>query len=287
MLIVIRPVRVWEECLQCEELQRAIWRTPEGTEVVPASLLITIQKNGGLILGAFDGANMVGFVFGFLGAETGGGIRRIKHCSHMLAVLPEYRGVGIGLALKKEQRNVLISQELDLATWTYDPLQAINAALNLNRLGAIARRYVRNAYGEMLDVLNVGLASDRFEVEWWLKSRRVHDSIERHEPLQHGYPNDGQPIYQVQFDDQDMPRVAAEVGFRDETCSVEIPYDLNALKERSLDLACAWRAWTRRTFETAFAQGYTAFEVRGWRDEHGREHVAYLLKKNSGGLKDA
>jgi chorismate synthase len=281
MPIEIRPAREWDDCLQCEELQRAIWWTPEGTEVVPASLLVTVQKNGGLLLGAFDGPKMVGFVFGFLGAEEQGNARRIKHCSHMLAVLPEYRGEGLGLALKKQQREFLITQHLDLATWTYDPLQAINAKLNLNRLGAIVRRYVRDAYGEMLDALNVGVASDRFQAEWWLNSQRVRDTVKQGERRREGFPKRAQPIYQVQFDHLDLPRVIAMAEFRSDDCSIEIPADFNAMKTGNLDLAQAWRGWTRETFEAAFGQGYAAVEVRSWSDERGREHVAYVLKKDS------
>jgi predicted GNAT superfamily acetyltransferase len=274
----IRPAKGWEDCVQCEELQRKIWWTPDSTEVVPASLLITAHKNGGLLLGAYEGSHLVGFVFGFLGTESEGESRRLKHCSHMLAVLPGFRKLGLGYELKKKQRECLRSQNLDLATWTYDPLQAINAWLNVGRLGVIARRYVRDAYGEMQDVLNAGVPSDRFEVEWWLTSLRVLERIDGDSGPRDAPKREAQPIYQVEFDDRGLARVTAEAEFRDETCIVEFPADFNALKAIDLDLAREWRAWTRATFESAFALNYTVQDVARWSDEH--IHVAYILKQN-------
>ena len=208
--IEIRPANGWEDCLQCEALEKTIWWTPDGSDAVPASLLITVQKNGGLLLGAYEGSKMVGFVFGFVGVEGEGEAHHFKHCSHMLGVLPEYRGLGLGLELKKKQRDYLITQDLDLATWTYDPLQSVNAILNISRLGGVVRRYLRDAYGEMRDALNVGVASDRFEVEWWLKSRRVRDKLQRtknHLPTKF---TNAQSLYQIKFEDNDLPRVISE-----------------------------------------------------------------------------
>jgi predicted GNAT superfamily acetyltransferase len=276
--IEIRPAKGWEDCVQCEKLQRTIWWTPDSTDVVPASLLITAHKNGGLLLGAYEGSEMVGFVFGFLGTEGVGEGRRLKLCSHMLGVLPGFRKLGLGFELKKKQRECLRSQNLDLATWTYDPLQPINAWLNIGRLGVIARRYVRDAYGEMHDALNLGVASDRFEVEWWLNSRRVCERIDGGACPPDAPEGKGQPIYQVEFDERGLARVTAAAEFGDATCSIEVPADFNALKALDLDLAREWRDWTRATFQSAFARNYIVQDVRRWSDGH--MHMAYILKQN-------
>jgi predicted GNAT superfamily acetyltransferase len=276
--IEIRPAGNWEECVQCEEIQSGIWRSSDRSDVVPASLLITAQKNGGLLLGAFDGPRMVAFVFGFLAIEAAGEARRLKHCSHILGVLPEYRRLGLAYELKKKQREHLKSQRLDLATWTFDPLQAINAWLNVARLGAIARRYICDAYGEMHDALNVGVASDRFEVEWWLDSRHVQDRLGTRARQVEAPPRDTQPIYEVEFDNHGLGRIRSEAEFQSDKCSLEIPADFNDLKSLDLALARLWRGRTRATFQSAFAQNYTVVEVIRWSDAH--RHTAYILERN-------
>src|SRR5437016_3068011 len=122
----IRLCKTWDECVQCEELQKSVWEMPDYRDVVPANLLITAIKNGGLLVGAFEGDAMLGFAFGFLGSETSpSGERHTKHTSHMLAVLPDARVKGLGARLKWFQRAAALKQGLDLMTWTYDPLQAV------------------------------------------------------------------------------------------------------------------------------------------------------------------
>jgi predicted GNAT superfamily acetyltransferase len=231
------------------------------------------------LLAAFDGAKMVGFVFGFLGMESEDKPRQLKHCSHMLAVLPAYRARGLALELKKAQREYLLAQGLELATWTYDPLQAVNAALNLARLGGLVRRYLRDAYGEMSDALNAGVASDRFEVEWWLDSPRVRAQLAR--PDAGSARAEGQLIYRVEFGAHDLPRIAAESECAAKVCRVEIPADFNLIKARDLSLARAWRTQTRATFERAFASGYRAVDVANWQDARGRRRAAYVLERTS------
>jgi predicted GNAT superfamily acetyltransferase len=66
--------------------------------------------------------------------------------------------------------------------WTFDPLEIKNAHLNLVRLGAIARRYSVNHYGFSSSPLQGNLPTDRLVAEWWLKSRRVTDLLERGRP---------------------------------------------------------------------------------------------------------
>jgi predicted GNAT superfamily acetyltransferase len=279
--IEIRPAHEWEDFLQCEELQREAWQMPDEREIVPAHLLITLAKNGGLVLCAFDGARVVGFVFGFLGSEGEGNSYRIKHCSHQLGVLPEYRALGLGAELKKRQREQLIEQGLNLATWTYDPLQAVNARLNLGHLGAIARRYLRDAYGELKDALNAGVATDRFEVEWWLSSHHVRARLNRNrvEPS-----TEASSIYEIEFGQDELPRIAREIEFGEKMCAVEIPADYNSLKARDLPLGREWRERTRATFERAFHLGYAATDVERWLDARGRARVRYILTQDVGEL---
>ena len=170
--ISIKRLTTIQQFHQCEELQRRVWGMSD-TDVVPLHLLLTVQKNGGLVLGAFDeGGRMIGCLFGFLGARDATA-QQLKHCSHMMGVLEGWRGRGVGYQLKLAQREHALAQGLELVTWTYDPLESLNAALNIGKLGVVCRTYFRDLYGEMEDGLNVGLSSDRFQVEWWVASQRV------------------------------------------------------------------------------------------------------------------
>jgi predicted GNAT superfamily acetyltransferase len=251
---------------------------PDYRDVVPANLLATAIKNGGILVGAFDGARMVGFAFGILGSEERGTTRRLKHTSHMLAVLPENRAGGLGARLKWEQRAQARRQGLDLMTWTYDPLQALNAQLNLNRLGAIARRYYRNVYGEMTDALNAGVASDRFEVEWELSGARA---VSCHAGTATAPdPGAAPAIYKVNRGVNDLPAIVAEAELTAATILVEIPSDYNALKARDLGLAREWRERTRSTFERAFALGFVATGVTNRTDAGGHSRVFYILERD-------
>src|SRR5438874_11837294 len=163
--VEVRLARSHAEFAACEALSRDIWGAAE-RNVVPRELLLTMQLNGGLVHGAFlpDG-RLVGFCFGFAGLRDG----QLRLCSHQLGVIPELRGTGIGIELKQAQRNDARRLGVELVTWTFDPLEARNAYINLHRLGCIARLYDRDHYGAMEDELNRGLPSDRFEAEWWLR----------------------------------------------------------------------------------------------------------------------
>lgn len=246
---------------------------PDYRDAVPANLLSTAIKNGGILVGAFEQERMIGFAFGFLGNEG----HTLKHTSHMLAVLPDLRIKGIGAKIKWFQRAEALKQGLALMTWTYDPLQAINAHLNLTRLGAIARRYYRDVYGEMTDSINSGVASDRFEVEWHLESERV----KTRETLRPPPPDDmdAPPIYRVGWDANGLPYIADEYELAHDSHLMEIPADLQTLKTTSPALAVQWRQRTRDTFERAFAVGYVACEFLRNTDEMGRARVCYVLKK--------
>ena len=244
--IAIRLALTQEEYAGCEELSRSIWGAAE-RNVVPRELMLTMQVNGGIVQGAWlpDGT-IVGFVFGFLGERDG----TLRLCSHQLGVLPAYRGTGLGVQLKLAQAEEARRRGLELITWTFDPLEARNAYINLHRLGAIARRYDRDHYGVMDDELNRGLSSDRFEAEWWIGA-----AAPRWQPAQADLAE--APV-RLRVGAGDTPEAEA-VGPSDvRVVLIEVPLDFQALKRQSLALAQDWRLATREALEGALAQGFQA-----------------------------
>src|SRR5262249_947511 len=123
-----------------------------------------------------DGSPMIGYVFGFVGLTAGG---KLKHCSHIACVTQAYRDKNVGFELKAAQRSKVLEQGIDLITWTYDPLQSLNARFNLRKLGATCNTYLPNLYFNMNDSINRGLPSDRFQVDWHIKSARVEARLNR------------------------------------------------------------------------------------------------------------
>ena len=138
-------------------------------ELVPLRLFVVAEKVGGQVMGAFDGAAMVGFALSVPGTRSG----HIYLHSHMLAVRSDHRNGGLGRRLKLLQREDALARGIELIEWTFDPLEIKNAYLNIEKLGAIARRYNINQYGITSSPLQGGLPSDRLIAEWWLKSKRV------------------------------------------------------------------------------------------------------------------
>ncbi len=278
--IELRPIHAWDEYLAAEELQRAVWQMPDWRDAVPANMMITVHKNGGIVLGAFDGTLLVGLAFSFLGFDNYFEPPVLKQCSHMLAVLPSYQSRKLGAQLKLKQRELTLAQDIHLMTWTYDPLLALNANLNLVRLGAIARRYIPNAYGEMSDGLNSGLASDRFEVEWHLDSPRVLERIagQRARVDWDSLVRQGaHAIFETTTDDaaHQVRRVHALEG---DTLLVEIPVDLARLKSNAPSIAAEWRVHTRDVFTRAFAAGYAATDFVFDSQAYG-SRAAYVLTR--------
>jgi predicted GNAT superfamily acetyltransferase len=166
---IIRPLTEREDLKSVVRLQRQIWGF-EDVDLIPLRLFVVASKIGGQVYGAFDGAQLIGFCMALPGLKPGG--KTYLH-SHMLGVLPEYRNTGIGRILKVTQRNDAIARGIDLIEWTFDPLELKNAFFNVERLGAIVRRYVPNQYGTTSSPLHGGLPTDRCIAEWWISSPRV------------------------------------------------------------------------------------------------------------------
>jgi len=226
-----------------EDLQARAWEMePRG--IVPGALMGIIASGGGILLAAYDrdhGDRPVGFVLGLLARRDG----RLYHASHMLATDPAYQGRGIGVALKRRQREVALAQGLDLMTWTFDPLIARNAHLNLHKLGAISHIYYEDYYGPMDDRFNGGLPTDRLLVEWRLNG--PVPSV----PL--SVPAASTPILSA---DGGKPVLRLERTPVGAPLSVWIPEDSTAIKERDPAAALDWRLALRRALSWAFAHGY-------------------------------
>ena len=140
--MIYRGLQTHDEYTECVELQRAIWGE-DLRDPVPAPLLRASQKVGAVLIGAFDDKNrLAGFVFGITGIREG----RPAHWSHMLGVRPDVRGLGVGRRLKELQRERLLELGVEVAYWTYDPLVARNAHLNLkqilNTVLSMSRRWI-------------------------------------------------------------------------------------------------------------------------------------------------
>lgn len=170
----VRPLTEREDLKSIVRLQRQIWGF-EDVDLIPLRLFVVASKIGGQVYGAFDGTQLIGFCMAIPGLKPGG--KTYLH-SHMLGVLPEYRNSGIGRILKVTQRNDAIARGIDLIEWTFDPLELKNAFFNIERLGAIVRRYVPNQYGTTSSPLHGGLPTDRCIAEWWISSPRVTTKLD-------------------------------------------------------------------------------------------------------------
>ena len=226
--ISIRAIEGCAELRAVEELQKEVWGVPD-LDVVPLTHLIATKAAGGVLIGAFDRETLVGFVYGFVAQEDG----EIAHHSHMLAVKPAYRNFNLGYKLKLAQREAVLAQGINLITWTFDPLQSLNAYFNFTKLGVISNRYVINFYGEEATSFLHQTGTDRFWVKWLLTSDRV-----------------------VQRLSQTQPVLENPVDKR----LVEIPTDINALQQQDPGLALDWRRRTRHEFIEAIDAGYTVLD---------------------------
>ena len=170
--IVIRLCHDLDEMRACVALQKEVWNFSDA-ELVPLRMFVVADKIGGQIIAAFDGREVVGFGLSIPGYRDG---RSYLH-SHMLAVRQKYRNAGLGRRIKLFQRDDALARGFELIEWTFDPLEIKNAYLNIERLGAIARRYSINQYGITSSPLQGGLPTDRLVAEWWLKSERVENIL--------------------------------------------------------------------------------------------------------------
>jgi predicted GNAT superfamily acetyltransferase len=176
--ITVRPLCEQADLQEAVRLQKEIWGFAD-VDLLPVRLFVVATKVGGQVFGAFDGERMIGFCLAVPGLKPNGSFLH----SHMLGVTEEYRDSGVGRLLKLAQREEAVARSVELIEWTFDPLEIKNAYFNMERLGAIVRRYVRNQYGTSTSHLHGGLPTDRCIAEWWISSPRVKAKVAGGPPL--------------------------------------------------------------------------------------------------------
>ena len=170
--IEVRKIVSIPEMEACVQLQQSVWQFRD-LDIVPRRMFAVANAVGGQVLGAWDGESLIGYALAIPGLREG---QPYFH-SHMLAVAPEYRNHGIGKMLKIAQREDALARGIELIEWTFDPLEIKNAYFNIEKLGAIVRRYTADFYGASTSPLHGNLPTDRLHAEWWLNSDRVRSLI--------------------------------------------------------------------------------------------------------------
>ena len=252
--IVIRDIDRHEELRAVEALQKEVWGCND-LDVVPLTMLVATREVGGVLIGAYDRSELVGFVYGFPGYEDG----RATHHSHMLAVKPAYRNHYLGYKLKLAQREAVLAQGIERITWTFDPLQSLNAYFNFAKLGVVAGTYKIDFYGEATSSFLHQLGTDRLWVSWILNSERVCKRLQSDQP-QAPAAADG-ALTLVHVDSENAPRRNISCKFLGQKhLSIEIPANINDLQRGAPTLAVEWREATRWAFTEALRLGYFVAE---------------------------
>lgn len=276
--ISIRDIESLAEITAVEDLQMEAWGRDERS-IVPFTQFVAVKAVGGVLVGAFDGETLVGFAYGFLG-HVGG---HLVHHSHMLAVKATHRNLNLGFRLKLAQRERVLAAGLtQRVTWTFDPLQSLNAYFNIAKLGVLSDTYKVNVYGEETSSVLHRNGTDRFMVTWLLDSPRVRKRLDesRSNSIVSADLNDAVPLLQV-AEDETPHHPAENVNAErleeiNRSISIEIPGDINSIERADRELARQWRAETRRLFLSATAAGFVVREFQ--RAPQGERRIGiYLL----------
>ena len=258
--IVICDIESVSEMHQVEAIEKEIWGCDD-LDVLPATMLSASREVGGVLVGAYNDQSLVGFVYGFPGLEDG----EITHHSHMLAVKPSQRNLNLGYRLKLAQRDRVLAQNLKRITWTFDPLQSLNAYFNFNKLGVVANKYKVNFYGESTTSFLHQFGTDRLWVSWMIQSDRVNQRL-NNQSSESLFTSELPRLVQVRNDE---PIASEPVKFVGEPyVAIEIPSDINALQQKDPRLALRWREVTRAAFTAAISSDYLVQDFfRGRRAE--------------------
>ena len=266
--IEIREISGTREMRLVERLQIDVWGLPD-LDVVPLYQLAAAQAAGGALLGAFSEGELIGFAYGFVGLEGG----RLTHHSHMLAVRPEYRNFSVGYRLKLAQREFVMRQGINEMTWTFDPLQSMNAHFNFARLGVTANRYLIDFYGSDAASFLHHNGTDRLWVSWQLASPSTEARMAGEASGE--WPGNGAVVI-VENGPNDAPLfLGLETAFFKDRAIIQVPSHIARIEKTDPELGAAWRTTTRWAFVEAFNAGFRVTNFH-----RGTEAGSYLLERS-------
>jgi predicted GNAT superfamily acetyltransferase len=270
----IRLARDRADFDSCVQLQKAVWGLADLEVTGAIQLIATTHAGGTLHVAETAGGQPVGFAYAFPALR--GGVAHLH--SDMLAVLPEYQKRGVGVRLKWAQRDEALARGVTLITWTFDPLQARNAHLNLRRLGAVATEFFENFYGITTSSLHHGRPTDRLLVRWELTSPRVAALQASGEPPPTvptpDHPRINDVKWQAGWPVCSEPRLDLE----DKALLLEIPPDVDILSAAAPRVADDWHGKLRRSLQEYFRRGYVASDFAPTQ-EGGRRRPFYVLTR--------
>jgi len=268
--ILVREARERRDYDACVRLQREVWGLSDLEITSAIQLVATVHAGGLLLVAEASGEGVVGFCYAF--AALRGGVPHLH--SDMLAVRESSRGEGVGRRLKWAQREEALRRGLRLVTWTFDPMRATNARLNLRHLGAVSREVLSDFYGETTSALHHGLPTHRLVVRWELDSPRVARRAAGEPPTG---PASAPLLNEVTWRDGLPVPSPARLDLAAKEAHLEVPADWDAVSRADPGLAREWQEVVRRAFEGLFASGYTAVDCF----EDGRRALYVLLKDYS------
>jgi predicted GNAT superfamily acetyltransferase len=264
----IRPLTTLDDFQQCVDMQKEVWGFDDPYDIVPLPLLVVSERNDGIVLGAFDGNRMIGFVYSLAGYHRGLKVQ----WSHMLAVTPSHRNTDVGYRLKMEQWHEAKQKGYDVLEWTYDPLESKNAYFNLQKLGCIAKEYEINVYGITSSPLHSGTPTDRLIAHW------PTEPIQKQVPEFKLVPEPSALISVTRRENQALFIDRVILDRNEEFLLLEIPSEMQHLKSISPTAPLEWRLKTRDAFLHYFERGYIVYYFLTFADQQPRRSF-YVLKK--------
>jgi predicted GNAT superfamily acetyltransferase len=256
------------------EVQKQVWINCPLVITSPHLVKVHVDM-GALVLGAYapDG-QVVGFVYSFPGHRRG----EQMHWSHMLGVIPDHRRKGLGKLLKLRQRAEILKTGIELCSWTFDPLQAVNARLNIVALGARTSEYLVDAYGSEGGYLDGGLPTDRLVAKWELTHPRVVECAEGRPERASFSPRDLQMAYQAEKVRGVVSPSKPDLSLKDSHIGLIVPPEINGLKSSHPKTALRWRLVVRQTIPGYFEKGYSLVDCLTPRESVSPNFV-YILHR--------
>lgn len=287
--ITYRLLKTPSELEEAVTLQTIYWGN-EADALVPLHMLLSLARYGGHIIGAYDGKQMVGLLMGFLGYDSDRHTSPLTmddliFMSKRMVVLPDYRGQQIGYNLKLKQRDLAIKMGVNCISWTFDPLLARNAHLNIRKLGGIIRHYIVNYFGESIS--NPTLSADRVVIEWRVLHPHVNARMSEKSMSTslETYLSDGAVVINPIQDENSLPYPAMVTTVRDHdgTLLLEIPKDFVSLQTSATEVANRWRSHVRESFKSILDLGYIVTDFV--REDYGELNRTFYVFNRHDNLK--